>query len=45
VIEAELARNNGSVAAVAEVLQVPRRTLTEKMSRLAVRRGGRAVTG
>ncbi len=38
IIEAELARSNGSVAAAAEVLQVPRRTLTEKMGRLGVRR-------
>jgi len=38
VIEAELSLHAGSVAAVAETLQVPRRTLSEKMNRLAVRR-------
>jgi len=37
-IEAELDRHNDSIAAVAEALQVPRRTLNEKMSRLGVRR-------
>ncbi|MDB5622168.1 MAG: sigma-54-dependent Fis family transcriptional regulator [Devosia sp.] len=37
-IEAELVLHAGSAAAVAEALQVPRRTLTEKMNRLAVRR-------
>jgi two-component system, NtrC family, C4-dicarboxylate transport response regulator DctD len=37
-IEAELARHRDSIAAVAESLQVPRRTLSEKMSRLGVRR-------
>lgn len=38
VIETELDRHEDSVAAVAEALQVPRRTLNEKMSRLGVRR-------
>ncbi|WIJ25739.1 sigma-54-dependent transcriptional regulator [Devosia sp. RR2S18] len=38
VIEAELARHNDSIAAVVDALQVPRRTLSEKMSRLGVRR-------
>ncbi|MCP8884098.1 sigma-54 dependent transcriptional regulator [Devosia sp. XJ19-1] len=37
-IEAELDRHQDSIAAVAEALQVPRRTLSEKMSRLGVRR-------
>lgn len=37
-IEAELTRHNDSIAAAAEALQVPRRTLSEKMSRLGVRR-------
>ena len=37
-IEAELDRHDDSVAAVADALQVPRRTLSEKMSRLGVRR-------
>ncbi|SMQ72897.1 two-component system, NtrC family, C4-dicarboxylate transport response regulator DctD [Devosia lucknowensis] len=37
-IEAELDRNDNSIAAAAEALQVPRRTLSEKMSRLGVRR-------
>ena len=37
-IEAELARHDGSVAAVVDALQVPRRTLSEKMARLGVRR-------
>lgn len=36
VIEAELAKHNGSIAAVVESLGVPRRTLNEKMSRLGV---------
>jgi len=38
VIEAELRRHDDSVAAVAEALQVPRRTLNEKMTRLGVNR-------
>lgn len=38
VIEAELDRHEDSIAAVAEALQVPRRTLNEKMNRLGVRR-------
>jgi len=38
VIEAELARHNDSIAAVVDALQVPRRTLSEKMTRLGVRR-------
>ena len=38
IIEAELRRHDDSVAAVAEALQVPRRTLNEKMSRLGVSR-------
>jgi two-component system C4-dicarboxylate transport response regulator DctD len=38
VIEAELARHNDSIAAVVDALQVPRRTLSEKMARLGVRR-------
>lgn len=37
-IETELTRHNDSIAAAAEALQVPRRTLSEKMSRLGVRR-------
>ncbi|ODT66891.1 MAG: C4-dicarboxylate ABC transporter [Pelagibacterium sp. SCN 63-23] len=37
-IEAELDRHDDSIAAVAEALQVPRRTLSEKMTRLGVRR-------
>lgn len=37
-IEAELDRHDDSIAAVAEALQVPRRTLSEKMNRLGVRR-------
>jgi two-component system C4-dicarboxylate transport response regulator DctD len=37
-IETELARHNNSIAATAEVLQLPRRTLSEKMVRLEVRR-------
>jgi Response regulator containing CheY-like receiver, AAA-type ATPase, and DNA-binding domains len=37
-IEVELHRNSNSIAAAAEALQVPRRTLSEKMSRLGVRR-------
>jgi two-component system C4-dicarboxylate transport response regulator DctD len=37
-IEAELDRHDASIAAAAEALQVPRRTLSEKMSRLGVRR-------
>jgi len=37
-IEAELARHDGSIAAVVDALKVPRRTLSEKMSRLGVRR-------
>jgi two-component system C4-dicarboxylate transport response regulator DctD len=38
VIESELSRHNDSIAAVVDSLQVPRRTLSEKMSRLGVRR-------
>ena len=38
IIETELRRNADSVAAVAEALQVPRRTLSEKMARLGVSR-------
>ena len=38
VIETELARHNDSVSAVVDALQVPRRTLSEKMARLGVRR-------
>lgn len=38
IIEAELARHDDSIAAVVEALQVPRRTLSEKMTRLGVRR-------
>jgi two-component system C4-dicarboxylate transport response regulator DctD len=38
VIEAELARHGDSIAAVVDALQVPRRTLSEKMARLGVRR-------
>jgi two-component system C4-dicarboxylate transport response regulator DctD len=37
-IEAELARHDGSIAAVVEALGVPRRTLNEKMTRLGVSR-------
>ncbi len=37
-IETELDRNKDSIAATAEALQVPRRTLSEKMTRLGVRR-------
>jgi two-component system C4-dicarboxylate transport response regulator DctD len=37
-IEAELERHQDSVAAVADALQVPRRTLNEKMARLGVKR-------
>jgi two-component system C4-dicarboxylate transport response regulator DctD len=37
-IETELTRHNDSITAAAESLQVPRRTLSEKMSRLGVRR-------
>ncbi|WP_082560994.1 sigma-54-dependent transcriptional regulator [Devosia sp. Root685] len=37
-IETELTRHNDSISAAAEALQVPRRTLSEKMSRLGVRR-------
>ncbi len=37
-IEAELDRHGDSIAAAAEALQVPRRTLSEKMTRLGVRR-------
>jgi two-component system, NtrC family, C4-dicarboxylate transport response regulator DctD len=37
-IEAELDRNDNSIAAAAEALQLPRRTLSEKMTRLGVRR-------
>jgi two-component system C4-dicarboxylate transport response regulator DctD len=38
VIESELALHNDSIAAVVDALQVPRRTLSEKMARLGVRR-------
>jgi len=38
VIETELARHDHSIAAVVDALQVPRRTLNEKMARLGVRR-------
>lgn len=38
IIETELRRHDHSVAAVAEALQVPRRTLSEKMARLGVSR-------
>jgi two-component system C4-dicarboxylate transport response regulator DctD len=38
IIEAELARHGDSIAAVVDALQVPRRTLSEKMARLGVRR-------
>ncbi|MDB5527104.1 MAG: sigma-54-dependent Fis family transcriptional regulator [Devosia sp.] len=38
IIEAELARNGDSIAAAVESLQVPRRTLSEKMARLGVKR-------
>ena len=37
-IEVELDRHDNAIAAVADVLQVPRRTLSEKMNRLGVRR-------
>ncbi|MFD1253459.1 C4-dicarboxylate transport transcriptional regulatory protein DctD [Devosia equisanguinis] len=37
-IETELVRHGDSIAATAEALQVPRRTLSEKMTRLGVRR-------
>jgi two-component system, NtrC family, C4-dicarboxylate transport response regulator DctD len=37
-IETELARQDGSISAAADVLQLPRRTLAEKMTRLGVRR-------
>jgi two-component system, NtrC family, C4-dicarboxylate transport response regulator DctD len=37
-IETELDRHGDSIAAAAEALQVPRRTLSEKMTRLGVRR-------
>ncbi|AVF04446.1 MULTISPECIES: sigma-54-dependent transcriptional regulator [Devosia] len=37
-IEAELDRHDNAIAAVADALQVPRRTLSEKMNRLGVRR-------
>ncbi len=37
-IEAELEHHHDSVAAVADALQVPRRTLSEKMARLGVKR-------
>ena len=37
-IETELDRHDDSIAATAEALQVPRRTLSEKMTRLGVRR-------
>lgn len=37
-IEKELARHQGSIAAVVDSLKVPRRTLSEKMTRLGVRR-------
>ncbi|UYN99061.1 MAG: sigma-54-dependent Fis family transcriptional regulator [Devosia sp.] len=37
-IEAELSRHDNSIAATAEALQLPRRTLSEKMTRLGVRR-------
>lgn len=37
VIESELQLHNGSIAAVLEALQLPRRTLNEKMARLGVR--------
>ncbi len=38
IIETELRRHDHSVAAVADALQVPRRTLSEKMARLGVTR-------
>ena len=38
IIEAELARHGDSISAVVDALQVPRRTLSEKMARLGVRR-------
>lgn len=38
IIETELRRHDHSVAAVADALQVPRRTLSEKMARLGVAR-------
>lgn len=37
-IETELDRHENSISAAAEALQVPRRTLSEKMTRLGVRR-------
>lgn len=37
-IEAELDRHDNAIAAAADALQVPRRTLSEKMNRLGVRR-------
>lgn len=37
-IEAELERHEDSIAATAEALQLPRRTLSEKMTRLGVKR-------
>jgi two-component system C4-dicarboxylate transport response regulator DctD len=37
IIESELKLHNGSIAAVMDSLQVPRRTLNEKMARLGVR--------
>jgi two-component system C4-dicarboxylate transport response regulator DctD len=43
VIETELQLHNGSVAAVMESLQLPRRTLNEKMARLGVRHKGAAA--
>tara|TARA_R110002020_G_scaffold36451_2_gene109604 strand:- start:529 stop:1887 length:1359 start_codon:yes stop_codon:yes gene_type:complete len=41
-IEEELRRQNNSIAAVCAALGVPRRTLTEKMTRLGVTRMGQA---
>lgn len=37
-IEVELARHNASIAAAADALQVPRRTLSEKINRLGIYR-------
>ena len=37
-IESELALNDDSIAATADALQIPRRTLSEKMARLGVKR-------
>lgn len=37
-IETELSRQNDSISATADALQLPRRTLSEKMTRLGVRR-------